>query len=600
MEKKQTWMHRIIWNKTALGIAVLHFAVSFLTDDFIFRYVKWDFSTGLQAMKSLETIAVKIVFLGLLVLLWQGLFYFFCRAKKEFRNLALFYFGIMVVLLLLTWPGIWRMDEFGLLSSSVQLYPHWWQNYITSVWYIFSLMLFPFPAGVILVQIIAISLIYARIVSNGLREYDRKTKMKIMSENEQVDKKSAQATKNAGYIANGEKGGRDIRRICYVVVLTIPFVMFPVLDSNLYPLRMSFYAFLELMLLSELYFLYRRRTAVQSESEIECDDRKVIFALVPLAAVVTVWRTEAIYYLVLFPVILLCLGGLKRYLHQILLYFIAFVILFAPQKIGEKMTSGDQYELTSVVLPLVPLVLQAQEDGADDLLAEINLVVDTDVISRAAAEGKNGINMFWSEPDFQRSYTSEDFARFQSAYRKLIIRYPMIFLQERWQTFLASTDLLENTTELFTNDEVENYVNFRKYLLNRPISDKMRTAVIKTLEIRKSSNYEEKYPVTDWVYSPLPSILILLIACVIALAKKKRIPLVILFAAFARVPLVFLTAPSRLFMYYYSVYLIGYVLLFYLLAGQLSKKGNYSDPHSQNRCKQLPFCSCMASRHIDL
>ena len=44
-------------------------------------------------------------------------------------------------------------------------FPHFWQNYITSVFYIYALMLFPFPAGVILVQIICISLIIARLVT---------------------------------------------------------------------------------------------------------------------------------------------------------------------------------------------------------------------------------------------------------------------------------------------------------------------------------------------------------------------------------------------------------------------------------------------------
>ena len=566
MKSMQTYLHKIIWNQTALWIAALHFVVSFFTDSFLFSYVKWDFSSLLQGMKSVETICVKAVFLVLLILLWQGIFYFFGRAHREFRKLALFYFGIMLVLLLLTWPGIWRMDEFGLLSSSLQLYPHWWQNYITSVWYIFSLMLFPFPSGVILVQIMAISLIYARILSNCLGEYDRVMTSRDPAKKGQKSAKGGKRNQNEGKIAKKGIGVSDKRRTACLLLLTIPFVMFPVLDSNLYPLRMSFYAFLELMLLSELYLVYRKRMISQTEDGTEYDDRKVIFMLVPLAAVVTVWRTEAIYYLVFFPVLLCLIGGLRRYWKQIVLYIVIFVILFAPQKIGEKMTSGDQYELTSVVLPLVPLVLKAQENGEEELLAQINLVVDTDVISRAAAEGKNGINMFWGEPDFQRSYSSDDFARFQSAYRKLIIKYPMVFLQERWQTFLESTALLENTTELFINDEVENYRQFQTYPLSHPLSDKIRTTVIKTLEIRRPSDYEEKYPITDLIYSPIPSILVLLITCVIALVRKKWIPFAVLFTALFRVPLVFLTAPSRVFMYYYSVYLIGYVVLFIQLA----------------------------------
>lgn len=162
------------------------------------------------------------------------------------------------------------------------------------------------------------------------------------------------------------------------------------------------------------------------------------------------------------------------------------VILFVPQKLGEKITSGSQYELTSVVLPLVPLVEAAHEkDTAVDrqLLAEIDKVVSVEVTLEGAREGKTGINLFWSRPDFQRSYTDKEFASFKQAYYKLILHYPAVFLKERFETFVSSTGLLENTTELFT-ESVPNYITFRQYPLSSPISDKTRTAVIKWLELR--------------------------------------------------------------------------------------------------------------------
>ena len=54
------------------------------------------------------------------------------------------------------------------------------------------------------------------------------------------------------------------------------------------------------------------------------------------------------------------------------------------------------------------------------------------------------------------------------------------------------------------------------------------------------------------------------------------VPLFLLLTALVKVPLVFLTAPSRLFMYYYSVYLIGYAVLFYsaFLLTQKKAKGS--------------------------
>lgn len=541
-----------IVSRWAVLIAIVHWGISFFTDKLIFRYVWLDFSDGLMALKSIEAIAVKLIFGVLVLFLWQGLFYFVYRCQKRFKILALSYLICMLIFLFLTWPGIWRMDEFGLLSSSVQLFPHWWQNYITSVWYILSLMLFPFPSGVIISQIVIASLLIARIVCNtcDILEHD----IDVYKQNK---------------MSNFARNSSQSKPTESMILMLIPFFMLPVIDSNLYPLRMSLYAYLELTLLSEVYFFYKKTSwnkKTEASTEGKQNEMENNWLLAVLAAVVTVWRTEAIYYVVAFPLLLAIIGGLKRFWKMIIVYLIIVAILFVPQKLGEKATSGDQYQLTSVVLPLVPLTLRAIQDGDMAILEDIDQVVDIRVIESAASQGKNGISMFWSEPDFQREYTSEDFARFESAYHKLILRYPDVFLQERLETFLSSTDLLENTTELFVKKDVPNYETFGSYFLSQPISNDLRTKVIKTLEIRKKENYEKKYKVTNFVYTAIPAILFLMIACVFLIIKKKWIPLVILLTALARVPLVFLTAPSRLFMYYYSVYMIGYVVLFYMLA----------------------------------
>lgn len=517
-------------NKTAMIIAILHFVVSFFTDHLMFQYAWLDFSSTREMFRSVETIGVKLVFFLLLVALWQAAFWAVKHADRFFLKVAGGYLLLMLVLLLLTWPGIWRMDEFGILSSSVQLFPHFWQNYITSVFYVLSLMLLPFPAGVVIVQCACIALIVARLVTLCIRGEDCAAKKKVW------------------------------------LVLLFPFLMFPVLDSNLYPIRMSLYAFLEVMLITELFFLAKRinREAMSGDSW----KNGYWIYVTALAVIVTLWRTEAIYYLVAYPVILFMLGKGRRYVRQMILYLVAFVILFTPQKIGEKLTSGQQYELTSVVLPLVPLVVAAEEHGdAQDqkLLERIDQVVNVEVTLQGASEGKSGINLFWGEPEFQRVYTKEQFSEFKSAYYQLAMKYPKVFLQERLQTFLESSDLLENTTELFTELNVPNYETFKAYPLSLPINDKIRTGVIKKLELRAEEDYDIKLAVTDFVYSPLPAICILAIASVILLAKRKWVYLILVLTPLAKVPLVFLTAPSRLFMYYYSVYLFGYCVLFYII-----------------------------------
>lgn len=512
-------------NKIALALAVVHFVLSFFTDRLIFDYAWFDASTTKELLRSTETIVVKVVFFAVLVFLWQAAFWAAKHADRLFLKVAGGYMLVMLVLLLLTWPGIWRMDEFGILSSSIQLFPHFWQNYITSVFYILALMLLPFPAGVVIVQCACVSLIVARLVM------------------------LCRGEENRGWW-----------------LLLVPFLMLPVIDSNLYPIRMSLYAFLEVLLITELFFLAKR---VSDGGKVAVSWRSGYWIyMTALAGVVTVWRTEAIYYVAAYPVLLLLAGKGRRFAKQILVYLIAFVVLFAPQKVGEKLTSGQQYELTSVVLPLVVLVEAASENpDAQDLklLDMIDQVVNVEVTLAGAAEGKSGINLFWGEPDFQRAYTQEQFAAFKSAYYQLVAKYPAVFLKERWKTFCDSSDLLENTTEVFTKDGVQNYRTFQTYPLAQPINNGLRTSVIKTLELRSPYNYNEKLAVTDVVYSAVPAVLILVIASVILLFKRKWMSLVLVLAVLVKVPLVFVTAPSRLFMYYYSVYLFGYCVLFYVI-----------------------------------
>ena len=520
-------------NKTAVIVAVVHFFVSFLTDRLIFDYVLLDFSTTKQMLRTIETAGVKLAFLLFVILLWQGVFWAAKHADRTFLKVAGGYMLLMTVLLLLTWPGIWRMDEFGILSSSVQLYPHFWQNYITTVFYVLALMLLPFPAGVIIVQCVCVSLVVARLVTLGLND-SLKTERKLQS-----------AVKRA--------------------VLILPFLMLPVLDSNLYPIRMSLYAFLEVLLIAELFFLAKK----QGNSEVAEKDCRYYWCYITLlAAVVTLWRTEAVYYFVAYPVLLLLVGRGRKYVKYMILYFIIAVILFVPQKIGERLTSGQQYELTSIVLPLVPLV-EAADENADPqdqkLLAVMDQVVNVEVTLEGAAEGKSGINLFWGEPGFQREYTPEQFAEFKSAFHQLALKYPGVFLKERWETFTESSDLLENTTDLFTRDGVPNYETFKNYPISNPINNEIRTDVIKRLELRDVHDYNVKLAMTDYVYSAIPAIIVLAVTAVCLLLRRRWITLVLVLTVLVKVPLIFLTAPSRLFMYYYSVYLFGYCVLFYII-----------------------------------
>lgn len=614
-------------NKKAVAVALAHFLVSLFTDRIIFRYAVFDFSDLRMTLKSIETIGVKLGFLLLLLFLWQGIFWFVKKADVTFKRMSVGYFLINMLLLLLIWPGIWRMDEFGILSGAINLIPKFWQNYLTSVFYIFSLMLIPIPSGVIICQAAVISLLTTHVLSLLLEEekhreriVDNFSEMKAETVAKQSDNRVGQVKgvieKNAGFVSKA------------ALLLLIPLVMFPTLDSNLYPMRMNIWAFLELTLLSECYFLSglpnrrknRKMNPHPAKSEMKAlsaqkkelsenfsttavlNGGKLRLRLIltsVLAAVITVWRTEAVYYLVLFPILLLLIErrwkrenvrisdtsvfeikkedrgkekkNKKTYEFKmwryVVLYICCFVILFLPQKIGEKFESGSQYELTGMVLPLVPLIKEASEHGSKEdraILERIDPVINIEVTLEGEKEGKNGINLFWGEPDFQRDYNEDEFAAFRKAYYELVLRYPLVFLKERWQTFTQSHDLLMDTTKLFSDAGNPNYTDFSGYPCSHPLSEELRNTVIRVLELRSGEDYEIKMGAADLVYSAYLPILVMAFTFVVLLFKRKWIESLILLSALAKVPLIFLTAPSRLFMYYYPAYLFGYFLLFYI------------------------------------
>ena len=523
-------------NKVCLAIAVAHWLLSFFTDRFIFQYVTWDFSNLTQTIKTAMTFGAKAVFLLVLIALWQGVFFFIKKADRRFVRNSLIYFGINLFVLLLVWPGIWRMDEFGILNSAVNLIPVFWQNYLTSIFYVFSLMLFPFPAGVVIVQCAVISLAAGFVITWFEKRFGK-----------------------------------------WGLLSFIPFLFFPVLDSNLYPMRMSIYAFLELVLLVIMAEKSEKSDHDMSRNTQTEKKNESLFVCIVLAAIVTVWRTEAIYYLLFFPLLLWILfaknWSRKKLVQTICGYLILSLVLLVPQTVGDKLTSGNQYDLTSVVLPLVPLVEAADDsDSCQEELAAIDEVINVEVAVQGAKENKSGISLFWGNPDFQRTdYTDDEYAQFKSAYYRLILKYPTVFLQERFACFMQSVDLLENTTELFSKEGVPNYETFGTYPLTKPINETLRNRTICLMEWRNSSNYEQKKIGYSLVYGPFLPIVILLVSWAYFLLRKKWKQFFILSLPLIKVPLIMLTAPSRLFMYYYSLYLIGYVLLFYLLIGLWTK-----------------------------
>lgn len=504
-------MKKKIW----LLPGILHWLISFLTDKLI-----------ITCEKTLVYLGWKAAFLIFILIFYQVLgliFREFRKGNEAVRKICKYggsYFLLMLVFLLLTWPGIWRIDEFTILRTARDLHVHYWQGYLTSVYYIFCLMMIPAPVSVILFMCLINSAVVGYLIYK-LLEYT--------------------------------KGNR------LTYLLYLPFLFFPVIDSNLYPMRMSVYAFLELLLLAKLCFW---------KIEDRRPGKKELGAVLLLAGIITCWRSESIYYLILFPVLLLMVlwkrVGKKELAAALLAYLACSVLLVGIQKVGEGEGRGDGYELTALIRPLTPLVVEAAYAGETDLIADIDKVVNCAYIFQGAAEGESGIGIFWrwgGEGLLKEGmYTREDYRAYKQAYYQLILRHPKVFLRERISTYLQSTRLLGRILE---NEPPM-----------RPLNPELRYRVYSLLELRSFEDYYTQGWGAFLTYNSIWPSLILAVGAFLLLLRRQFVCAASVLMVFLKAPLVFLTAPSTLFMYYYSPYLCGWVFLFFAGILFVVRRGN--------------------------
>ena len=246
--------------KKALGISLYLFIASFFSERL------WFNSDHLNLHNSIYIIT-KVMLLFALIILGQVLYKGIIRVLQKDENAVFFakvffvYFILLITVLLLIWPGIWRWDEFWMIDGSKWFYVAAAQNFLMSFFYICCLSILPFPAGIIIIQLLCVSGMVAYFVVNIYKWIIK-------------DKKIASLT-------------------------LIPFLLFPVIDSNLYPLRCTLYAFVELTLLSMILF---KVIEFQKEQEKKVSNI-FIFVYIIFSIILSVMRTEGKYYIILAPVL---------------------------------------------------------------------------------------------------------------------------------------------------------------------------------------------------------------------------------------------------------------------------------------------------------
>lgn len=536
--------------KTALLSAIIYALYAFL----IKNHVSNIFSDEVSHKKIMYASIVLSAVFGFFVVC----FFFTCirlLIKKNsiflsYMKQFLIYFVPLFLLLILTWPGIFKGDDFYVLKAvrSYSLSPA--QTGITSLFYICCLRFFPSMAGITFFQILIISCIYAYIFKNL----------------------------------------KDIYPDCHFILCRIVLFLFPVLDACLFTLRATLTGFFFLLILSCCYFIWKK----------EQTNLKQIFFLCALTGLVIAWRSELVYMLLFLPIYIVLIykkfadgqqaqafaGQCKKGLIRFLLCFIITVGFYSffniPNKIA--LNGSNKYPISLVINPLGNIFAQDEirgEHAYDDIMIISELL---DVQALRKHPSVRNISQYWNIPD---TLPKKQLNAFMNASVDLILHNFDSFLYYRYQTFRYTNGMVRDeinhptpptTDTIYTLTYYDEDYHNSYYYMKPLFGEALRNRIIDLLSCRHyekdKANTNALYPV---LYNCLPTFFIALTCMIICLIRKRYAMAGILFMSGVQLVLIFLTAPAIFFMYYFCFYLTGYflsALSIYELCPGLTKKLN--------------------------
>lgn len=505
----------------------------------LIAFNQWLITTVLQVDRAFFTynyitkklLLIKALYLMFLLVSWCFVFdvYKKIKAGDTFykRGLEIFsvYFLIMIVFLLILWPGTWSWDDL-LLLNAIQTYKDFrpWQHVITGIYQDVLLQVLPFPGGIVFLQNVIVSLCVAFSVVKLESTYNLK----------------------------------KLNNACLdIFIKIIPFLLPPILVYQFSGYRMGLYVYLELV------------TLLISICAITNEEKwtwRYIFLFCFLVVVVATWRTESFLYAPTFCILLLLTNKVKLSFNKRLVS--AFLIVFGflgvsfLQNISLKMISKSNYQIISTIRPCVELVRATNYGKDNELLNEINKVVQLDVIYNNPEE--NGENLYWYFGVVRKNYTEEDYKDYVIAFVKLSLKYPKIVLAERTSLFIATLTgkyedrICQNGPNLFDeNDNRAAKLTLSKgWIANTPILKHGRRMLMNIF-------LQRKWIIQKLIWNAIIPMVSLICGGVKLLLQKKESLLFLCATILARILIIMLTEPSNWFMYILPIYLLGYVFIIY-------------------------------------
>lgn len=515
--------------KAFLLLAFVHWVITLFFEKNFF-HVSTLKNTGFAVFKILAIVSF-----------WQFVAYLLNRYRKEkgfrvFIYYALGYFIFSLALLVLIWPGIWFWDELNILLRAQNFDFIAWQHVLSGVFYLYALSLFPTPVSIIIFQLFCISLI-------------------------------------AGYCVY------VLSRICKSSRLAllgfVPFLLPPVILQNYLSYRSTLFSYLLLFLIVHILYLYWKKIAVNNWC---------FFYLALIVAIISNWRGEAGYLLIAAP--LFILFALYRISTRKQKTFFIFAVVIGSGAIAYfQNIYWDPYEkklnqLVLVVNPLKTLIHEAKQNGQFHIYKNLNEWLDLEELEHY----KSGTDALWDGHLVKDNFKLMDTKILVGTYLSLIRKYPTCYLQNRWNFYRSDFEMFVWADGIFKN-LLDKYTApmFQNDPFSHFMDSSLRTSVINTLSLAKMPRLQRL------LCDSLIPICLLISLSIYSLKKKRFVWAAASALTLPVAVLVFFTAPEAFFIYYFSIYLVGYVLFMGFVVRQLSYWGSVKSHKHKSTCKMQSY-----------
>ena len=330
-----------------------------------------------------------------------------CTCLYSYRNrkiekinvrISVAYFAIVISIFMAEWPGNYTWDDIWILSEAQHYGLSPWQHFFSGLFHILCLQTIPLCTGEIIIQILVAALVVGYCISQ--------VKVNLL----------------------------NCKHWIIDVLLFLPTIFPPILSYLYSGYRIGIYSFLELLLITRLVLIYKRKEEI---SVINC------VQLVLLTIIVAAWRSEGIYYVAAVAIIFaLFYRKLIRPSRAFICVLIIAIGTIGIGKLNNLMIGNLNYSITATMNPMTAVVRAANESTDKVWLDKINKTVQVQKIreeSETSAE-----DLYWNNELTQEKFTTNDYKEYIDGYVHLLKKYPNAALKIQWNTFLDGSGVVVN------------------------------------------------------------------------------------------------------------------------------------------------------------